>query len=74
MMIRNIIFCSWCGYSTSRKTQKLSEQCPKEPKHNDVKNKLGRMMMGKHPDRNQLEWIGGMSIQGKQHIVNLDGA
>ena len=51
MMLRNIVFCKRCGYSTSRKTQKLSEKCHLQPTHNDVKHKLKRMMEGKHPDR-----------------------
>ena len=73
MMIRNIVFCKWCGYNTRRNTQKLADECPKVPKHNDVTHKLRRMLLGKHPDRNQLEWPGGLSTKGTQHLVNLDG-
>ena len=73
MMIRNIVFCKWCGYNASRKTQKLTEVCHKKPKQSDVAQQLRRMMRGLHPDRNVQEWPGGLSTKGVHHPINLDG-
>ena len=73
MMIRNIVFCKWCGYNASRKTQKLTEVCHKKPQQCDVAQQLRRMMRGLHPDRNVQEWPGGLSTKGTQHPINLDG-
>ena len=72
MMIRHIVFCKWCGYNASRKSQKLVEVCPRKPKHNNVAQQLRRMMNGKHPDKKQLEWPGGLTTAGTYRIISLD--
>ena len=74
MMIRNIVFCRKCGYSTSRKTQKLAEACHNKPKNNDVAHKLRRMMKGLHPDRHVDEWPDGLSTHVKAPPINIDGS
>ena len=73
MKIRTIVFCKWCGYNASREAQKLTEVCNKKPKQSDVAQQLRRMMKGLHPDRNALEWPGGLSTKGVHHPINLDG-
>ena len=74
MMIRNIVFCKRCGYSKSRKTQKLADKCHLQPKQVDVKQKLKRMMAGKHPDRHVLKWPDGLSTQVTVPPINIDGS
>ena len=72
MMIRHIVFCKWCGYNASRKSQKLVEVCSTKPKHNNVAQQLRRMMKGKHPDSKQLSWSGGLTTAGTYRIISLD--
>ena len=73
MTIRNIIFCRRCGYSKSRKTQKLADPCNLKPKHADVKLKLKRMIEGMRSDRKVLQRPDGLSTQVIVSPVNLDG-
>ena len=72
MQIRHIVFCKSCGYNTSRKTQKLREECPLQPKHNDAKHKLRRMLAGKHPDKDAAMWPDGLSTQVRVPPSSLD--
>ena len=72
MMVHNIVFCKWCGYHASRKAQRLVEACFKKPKHNNVAQQLRRMMKGKHPDKKQLVWPGGLSTSVTHKPISLD--
>ena len=74
MILETVVFCKECGYHASKKTQKLTEECPLMPVHNDAKCKLNRIMKGKHPDRNVLKLPDGQSTQDRILPINLGGS
>ena len=47
--VRNILFCSKCGYWTQQKTEQLRSPCVGVPPHNLRQCQLNRLRQGKYP-------------------------
>lgn len=72
MLLRNILVGKRCGYWSSKKTQKLADECRLVPPHSDGRAKLKRMLDGYHPDRNVRAWNDGLSTAIKVNTISLD--
>ena len=73
MKLRDITFCKHCGYNSSRKPQKLKEECLLKPKHSNVAQQRRRMLRGYHPNAKLDFWPDGLSTLEQCQPINLDG-
>ena len=60
-LIKDVLFCTRCGYFMVKRAQSLASPCLGRPKHADSTAKLKRMLDGRHPDRKVLMWPDGTS-------------